>query len=93
LLFFIAKVHAQSDPLPSWNDGAAKQSYVSTRATELLKTKGQADEARRLCEQGIAFGKDRVREHPRDVEIRMHLVLQRWVRTPIARKWLVSQGF
>ena len=21
------------------------------------------------------------------------LVLQRWVRTPIARKWLVSQGF
>ena len=44
-----------------------------TRATELLKTKGQADEARRLCGQGIAFGKDRVREHPRDVEIRMHL--------------------
>jgi len=21
------------------------------------------------------------------------LILQRWVRTPIARKWLVSQGF
>jgi len=28
LLFFIAKVHAQSGPLPSWNNGAAKQSIV-----------------------------------------------------------------
>ena len=25
--------------------------------------------------------------------IEAQLVLQRWVRTPIARKWLVSQGF
>ena len=28
MLFFLTKVHAQSDPLPSWNDRAAKQSIV-----------------------------------------------------------------
>jgi tetratricopeptide (TPR) repeat protein len=31
---------------------------------------GQLGEALRLCEQEIAFGKDQVREHPRDVELR-----------------------
>jgi serine/threonine-protein kinase len=46
---------------------------VSAQAAYLLRINGRADEARRLCEQDIAFGKAQVREHPRDVEIRMHL--------------------
>src|SRR5207249_2533619 len=42
-------------------------------ASELLHNKGRNDEARRMCEQSIAFGKARVLEHPRDVEMRMYL--------------------
>src|SRR5262245_48982014 len=34
LLLVVAAVHAQTDPLPSWNDGAAKQAIINfVRAT------------------------------------------------------------
>jgi tetratricopeptide (TPR) repeat protein len=46
---------------------------ISVQAGQLLRRKGRYDEARRLCEQYIGFGKDSVRVHPRDVEMRMHL--------------------
>ena len=46
---------------------------VAVLASHLLHKKGQADEARQLCEHDIAFGNARVREHPRDVETRMWL--------------------
>jgi tetratricopeptide (TPR) repeat protein len=39
----------------------------------LLRIEGHSDEAQRLCEQGITFGKARVRDHPRDVELRIAL--------------------
>jgi hypothetical protein len=35
--------------------------WASTQATILLRTKGLTDEAQRICEQGIAFGKALVR--------------------------------
>src|SRR5262249_38378717 len=48
--------------------------YATTAAVDrLVQAKGHADRARRVCEQGIAFGKARVREHPRDIEMRLHL--------------------
>jgi tetratricopeptide (TPR) repeat protein len=47
--------------------------YASNVATDMMHTKGRADEVRRVCEQEIAFGKGRLREHPRDVEIRLWL--------------------
>src|SRR5262249_52266778 len=47
--------------------------WVGAQATIMLRAKGRTDEARRLCEPAIPFGKARVREHPRDVEMRMHL--------------------
>src|SRR5262249_23543837 len=46
---------------------------VSAQAAYLLRIKGRADQGRHLCEQDIAFGKAQVREHPRDVEMRIHL--------------------
>ena len=46
---------------------------VSGWASELLRIKGHSDQARRLCERAIAFGEARVRAHPRDVEMRIHL--------------------
>ena len=46
---------------------------VSIIECELLRDSRRVDEIRRLCEQSIAFGKARVAEHPRDVEIRMCL--------------------
>jgi serine/threonine-protein kinase len=46
---------------------------VSSQAAYLLRFTGGVEDARRLCEQDIAFGKAQVREHPRDVEMRMHL--------------------
>src|SRR5262249_34960443 len=46
--------------------------YVTILATEAIQVKS-LDKARYLCEQGIAFGKARVREHPRDVEMRLYL--------------------
>jgi hypothetical protein len=46
---------------------------ISQQAGQLLRKRGRRDEARRLCEQYIGFGQDKVREHPRDVELRMDL--------------------
>jgi serine/threonine-protein kinase len=46
--------------------------YVSYIASDMLLRKS-LDEARRLCEQDIAFGKVRGHEHPRDVEMRLQL--------------------
>jgi tetratricopeptide (TPR) repeat protein len=46
--------------------------YVTYLATEAQEVKS-LDKARRLCEEGIAFGKARVREHPRDVKMRLYL--------------------
>jgi serine/threonine-protein kinase len=47
--------------------------YVTILATEALQVKS-LEKARRLCEEGIAFGTARVREHPRDVEMRLYLI-------------------
>ena len=46
---------------------------MSRQTANLLQLRGQPDEARRVCEQGIALGKARIGLHPRDIEIRMHL--------------------
>jgi serine/threonine-protein kinase len=47
--------------------------WVSGLETELLQAVGQLDEAGHLAERIIAFGRNRVHEHPRDVEMRLHL--------------------
>jgi serine/threonine-protein kinase len=47
--------------------------HASAVATDMMHTKGRDDEVRRVCEQEIAFGKARLREHPRDVEMRFSL--------------------
>jgi tetratricopeptide (TPR) repeat protein len=46
---------------------------VSALAGEFLMIKGQLEQARHLCEQGIAFGKVQVRDHRHDIEMRLHL--------------------
>jgi serine/threonine-protein kinase len=58
---------------PGDSSAARTRLWVSAQAIHLLATKGQTAEARRLCEQSIAFGKASVHKHPRDVETRMHL--------------------
>jgi serine/threonine-protein kinase len=47
--------------------------YVSIIAAEMLLSKGESDEALRMSQENIAFGKDRVLEHPHDVELRSYL--------------------
>jgi eukaryotic-like serine/threonine-protein kinase len=47
--------------------------YVTAITADLLMGKGRHAEGRRVCEQDIAFGKARLREHPRDVEIQINL--------------------
>jgi serine/threonine-protein kinase len=47
---------------------------VSAQAASLLRFAGRVNEARRLNEQGITFGKAWVRQHPRDVEMRINLL-------------------
>jgi tetratricopeptide (TPR) repeat protein len=47
---------------------------VSAQAASLLRFAGRVNEARRLNEQGIAFGKAWVRQHPRDVEMLINLL-------------------
>jgi eukaryotic-like serine/threonine-protein kinase len=44
---------------------------ASNATTDAVLLNGRVDEARRVCEQGIAFGKARMIEHPRDVELRL----------------------
>jgi tetratricopeptide (TPR) repeat protein len=46
---------------------------VSAQTAYVLRLKGLSDDARRVCEEAIAFGKVQVREHRRDVQMRMHL--------------------
>jgi serine/threonine-protein kinase len=47
--------------------------WAAIQATDMLNAKGRLVEVRRICEQEIAFGKARLREHPRDVEMRLWL--------------------
>jgi serine/threonine-protein kinase len=47
--------------------------YVASIAAEMLRDAGRVEEACRLCEHGIAFGKSRLADHSRDIEIRMFL--------------------
>src|SRR5271165_4410677 len=58
------------------------QSYAETGETEAAMT---------VLQTGIV--KARARGDWHAASEMEQLVLQRWVRTPIARKWLVSQGF
>jgi serine/threonine-protein kinase len=58
---------------PGDPSAARTRLWVSRQAAYLLRNKGQIDDARRLCEGDIAFGKAQVRDHPRDVELRMYL--------------------
>jgi serine/threonine-protein kinase len=46
---------------------------ISALAVEFLLIKGDLEQARHLCEQGIAFGKVQVRDHRHDIEMRLHL--------------------
>jgi serine/threonine-protein kinase len=47
--------------------------YATIQAVDMSSTARPTDEARSLCERGIAFGKASVRDHPRDIEMRLWL--------------------
>jgi serine/threonine-protein kinase len=56
--------NSPDDPSP-----ARTRLYAAAVAIELLNTKGRIMEARSICEQDLAFGESRSRDHPRDVEL------------------------
>jgi tetratricopeptide (TPR) repeat protein len=49
--------------------------YNSGIAAEMLQSRGQAEKSRQLMQEDIAFGEARLREHRRDVELRLFLAL------------------
>jgi serine/threonine-protein kinase len=57
--------HNSSDDLSA----ARTRLNAAAAAIELLNSKGRIAEARSICEQGLAFGESRSRDHPRDVEL------------------------